>query len=388
MVVTGIGIVAPLKPFTSTGDFWSSLCAGEDGIRRMPLPLLEIEGVWPMAVIDMPAPAAISPEDKALYIAAKALSMALADAGLPAPQRAGLSVGTVLGNVVLKEKRLLAEGGRQPRGIAGEESLARVTPRLAETFGLQGQKVTVSTACASGTDAIGIAARKIADGSAEVMVAGGVDVVSDFALLGFHALQALARDKVRPFDKRRTGLALGEGAAFVVLESELHAKERRARLYGAVRGYASRADAHHLTGPHKEGRGLADAVERALADAAYSPIEVSYINAHGTGTMYNDLMETKAIKRVFGASAYGIPVSSTKSMLGHSFGAAGAIEAVCCLLAITHKRVPPTINFSERDPECDLDYVPNEARDLDVKIALSLSAGFGGQNAVLVLGAP
>jgi 3-oxoacyl-(acyl-carrier-protein) synthase len=253
-------------------------------------------------------------------------------------------------------------------------------------YRLNGPNITVSTACASGTDAIGIAARKIISEKGDIMIAGGVDILNDFAILGFHVLQALTDEKIRPFDKNRSGLAIGEGAAFIVLESEDHAIERGAKLYGEVLGYASRADANHLTGPHREGRGLADAIRQAILEANLKPDEINYINAHGTGTIYNDLMETKAIKNVFGKAGYNIPISSTKSMLGHSFGAAGVIEAICCLLSIKTRIIHPTINYQERDPECDLDYVPNMARDHDVKVAMSLSAGFGGQNSAIIFG--
>ncbi len=164
------------------------------------------------------------------------------------------------------------------------------------------------------------------------------------------------------------------------------AARRGARVYGRILGYASRADAHHLTGPHREGRGLSDAIGQALAEAKVNPCEVDYINAHGTGTPYNDLMETKAIKKVFGQAAYKVPISSTKSMLGHSFGASGALELICCLLAMRHHEIPPTINFEERDAECDLDYVPNVSRRHTVSVAMTESAGFGGQNSVIVVG--
>lgn len=384
VVVTGIGIVAPLRPFEGVEAFWSALCAGEDAIRKRPLPLLDIEGAWPMAAIDTAGHGPVAPEDRLLFFAAAALRDALDDACLNEAERsaAGLFLGTVLGNVLVKEKRLLAGSAREER-----ESLSSVAPHLAAQQGLRGPVMTVSTACPSGTDAIGIAARKIESGAAEIMIAGGADVLSDFALIGFHALQALTADRVRPFDRRRSGLALGEGAAFLALEAEDHAERRGARPWGRVLGYASRSDATHLTGPHKEGRGLAAAIEAALAGAAFAPEGVGYINAHGTGTPYNDLMETKAIKRIFGTAAYRIPVSSTKSMLGHSFGAAGVIEAACCLLALRSGLIPPTINYGEPDPGCDLDYVPNRARGARIEAALSLSAGFGGQNAALLLGA-
>ena len=379
-----MGLVTPLRPFGSVDTFWNALCAGEDAILRMAAPMLDTGREWLMGGITTAD--SVRPEDKLCLITGAALEMAIRDARLEECGDAGLSIGTVLGNVLFKERRLLEKDGHDIAENGEREYLASVTPCLAGKYGMKGPQVTVSTACASGTDSIGIAARMIRAGKADVMIAGGVDVLSDFALLGFHALQALTDEKVRPFDKNRTGLALGEGAAFIVLESERHALLRNARLYGIIKGYASRSDAHHLTAPHREGRGLAEAVIAALSEARIDLHEVDYINAHGTGTIYNDLMETMAIKKVFGKTAYTIPISSTKSMLGHSFGATGVIEAICCLLSIKDKKIPPTINFSERDPECDLDYVPNISRLAMVKHAVSLSAGFGGQNAAIVVG--
>ncbi|MBI5026557.1 MAG: beta-ketoacyl-[acyl-carrier-protein] synthase family protein [Nitrospirae bacterium] len=383
VVITGIGIVSPLKPSDDINAFWDALCSGKDAIRRSKLPMLNLERQWLMASIDMYSfENFISPENKFQVIAESALGMAIEDAAIHGHPNVGLSIGTVLGNVLYKEKRLMenTEGGKI------RESLSFPALYLSERYNLNGSCMTISTACASGTDAIGVAARRIMAGEADIVIAGGVDVISDFALLGFHTLQALTEEKVRPFDKNRTGLAISEGAAFVVLESKKHAVQRGAKIYGKVMGYASRSDANHLTSPHREGRGLSDAINHALSEACISPNDVDYINAHGTGTVYNDLTETKAIKRVFSKTAYEIPVSSTKSMLGHSFGAAGAIEAICCLLSIKNKRIPPTINYRERDPECDLDYVPNVSRYHNVRIAMSLSAGFGGQNSAIVFG--
>jgi 3-oxoacyl-[acyl-carrier-protein] synthase II len=383
VVVSGIGLVTPLSPFGTVGEFWTSLCSGKDAVRRMAAPMLDTGREWLAARIDVGPD--VQPEDKFLHIADSALIMAVADAGLD-DRKAGISVGTLLGNMLLKQKRLM-NGGGHPDGMKGPESLSYPAAYLAKKHELGGLGLTISTACASGADAIGAAAREIMSGRADVMIAGGVDVLSDFALTGFHVLQALTETKVRPFDKNRSGLALGEGAAFVVLEPEKLAVRRGARIYGRILGYASRFDAHHLTAPHREGRGLAAAAGEALLQSGLAPAEIGYINAHGTGTIYNDLMETVVIRNVFGKAAYNIPVSSTKSMLGHSFGAAGAIEAICCLLSIGHNTVPPTINFEERDPACDLDYVPNLAREHTVNAAMSLSAGFGGQNSAIIVGA-
>lgn len=381
VVVTGIGLITPLSPFGSPEDFWCALCSGTDAIKQRPSPMLDTGREWFVAGID----ADVSNEEKFFHLANCALRSAINDAAIEGSE-AGLAVGTVLGNVLSKQMRLI-KGYERLHGSSQVESLSYPAIYLSKQNNLEGPVVSVSTACASGTDAVGLAARKIIAGTVDIMVAGGVDVLSDFALTGFHALQALTATKVRPFDKNRSGLALGEGAAFLVLESLEHALNRNAKLYGRVLGYSSRVDAHHLTAPHREGRGLADAAFQAISQADLESRAVNYINAHGTGTVYNDLMETKVIKHVFGKFAYEIPVSSTKSMLGHSFGAAGAIEIICCLFAIRDGKIPPTINYEERDPECDLDYVPNESRLCDVKCAMSFSAGFGGQNSAIILGA-
>lgn len=387
VLVTGMGIISPIKPFKSLCEFWDSLCLGEDSIGRTKLPILDVGKEWLMACIDLSnLSSPIHPEDKLQYIVEKSLTMAMEDAKLQGYSNIGLSIGTVLGNVLLKEKRLMKCKQYSSEYSNENDSLSYITSHLAAQYNLTGQSFTVSTACASGTDALGVAARMIKAGKADIMLAGGVDVLSDFAIMGFDALQAITEEKVRPFDKNRSGLAPGEGAAFVVLESEKHAVQRKANIYGRFMGYASRADAHHLTGPHREGRGLADAINQAISQANIKPNEINYINAHGTGTVYNDLMETKAIKKALGNAAYDVPISSTKSMLGHSFGASGVIEAICCLLSINTSIVPPTINFQEQDPECDLDYVPNVSRNHRVKAAMSLSAGFGGQNSAIVFG--
>lgn len=390
-VVTGIGLITALNPFKDTDKFWEAACSGENAIQRTSLPMLDIDRKWLMAAIDTSLceggiQGNAYPENKLHMLAEEALNMAMRDTELQEDVIIGLSLGTVLGNILLKEKRLIQNKIVNSTHMNEKESLSYITSFLQKKYHLTGEGITVSTACSSGTDAIGIAARKIMAGKADAMIAGGVDVLSDFAIIGFHSLQALTEKRVQPFDKNRSGLALGEGAAFIVLEAEEKAVSRGARIYGKVLGYASRADAHHLTGPHRDGRGLADAIHQTLSQAGLTPQNIDYINAHGTGTVYNDLMETKAIKAAFGKAAYDIPISSTKSMLGHSFGAAGVIEAICCLLSMKTNVVHPTINYEEKDPACDLDYVPNNSRQWEVKRSMSLSAGFGGQNAAIVFG--
>lgn len=382
--VTGIGLVCPVEPFCSVDRFWSSLTAGKGAVKKMPSPMFDLGRLWPMAGIDIPDLPLI---EKFNYVSSEALSMALNNAHLSADMNVGLVFGTVLGNVIAKEYRMLNTAPYLSDSCTDNcmESLSFSVNNLAVKFGFKGRVDTISTACASGTDAIGIAARRILSGHADVLVAGGADVLSDFAVSGFNALGALTQDIVRPFDKNRKGLALGEGAAFVVLESGEHAKKRKAQVYGKILGHASISDANHLTGPHREGRGLAAAISKALAYSGVSPESIGYINAHGTGTVYNDLMETKAVKKVFGQHGYVVPISSIKSMIGHSFGAAGAIEAVCCLLAMQTSTIPATINLDDPDPECDLYYVPNVSIRRDVDCCISQSAGFGGQNSALVL---
>lgn len=394
IVITGIGIVSPLRPFKGTDCFWQALCSGEDTIKVMKPPFLDL-GEWPMAAIDIGAfPEQINMKDKIGFMAEEAMEMAIADSGLDMTsilneRKAGLTVGTVLGNILHKEAQTLSPDNDPGEEVTGyDDSLSGMASGLALKYALNGPVFTVSTACASGTDAVGIAFRKIISGRADIMFAGGMDILSDFAIAGFNSLQAITADRVRPFDRNRNGLALGEGAAFMVLESEKSALRRKAEIYGRVIGYAARSDANHLTGPHRDGRGLASAIQSAISDAQISNYRIDYINAHGTGTAYNDLMETKALKSAFGNLAYDIPVSSTKSMLGHSFGAAGVIEAICCLLAIKEGTIPPTINYLDKDPECDLNYTPNVAVKKSVRTSMSMSAGFGGQNSVILLAAP
>jgi len=392
VVVTGLGVVSPFNPDGDRERFWAHLCAGETAVGAIrsfdassyPCRVAAevnrdlLLGRWAI-------------EEPALRMAEVAFERALEHAGvaagLCAPRRAGVMVGTVLGGTTRGERYLRARAaGDQGAPEALERyPLRAIASTLAQQAGFSGPVLTVSTACASGTDAIGLAYRRIASGSADVMVAGGVDAVCELSFSGFCALKALTTDKVRPFARNRTGLALGEGAAFLVLERGDSAAKRGATPLGMIAGYAARSDAFHLTAPHRDGRGLAAAARAALQDGACGADEIDYISAHGTGTPYNDRMETVALKAVLGARARSVPVSSVKGALGHAFGAAGAIEAAVCLLAIRDGVVPPTANLDEPDPECDLDFVPVRAREVAVRTALSWSAGFGGQNAALLI---
>nr|MBN1229760.1 beta-ketoacyl-ACP synthase II [Anaerolineae bacterium] len=264
--------------------------------------------------------------------------------------------------------------------------------KIAITFGLRGPNMSIATACASSTNAIGEAAAIIRRGAADVMVTGGAEAgIVELALAGFNNMGALstrntAPEKAsRPFDYERDGFVAGEGAAILILERLDHALDRNAPIYAEILGYGASADAYHITAPQENGEGAMLAMQQALADAQISPNSVDYINAHGTSTRLNDRSETIAIKKVFGDAAYQVPVSSTKSMTGHLLGAAGALEALFCIKAIETGVIPPTINYEHPDPELDLDYVPNTARRKQVRIAMSNSFGFGGHNATLII---
>jgi len=263
---------------------------------------------------------------------------------------------------------------------------------VAKLFGLRGPNFNCLTACAASTQAIGEAAEQIRRGDAEVMVSGGThSMIHPFGVTGFNRLTALStrngepKASSRPFDRNRDGFVLGEGAGIVVLESEEFARARGARIHAELAGYGSSADAYRITDIHDSGRGGIAAMRQAMADAGVSTNDIHYISAHGTGTVDNDKVETLAIKTLFGEHAYKVPVSSIKSMMGHLIAAAGAVEAITCILAIRDQVVPPTINYQEADPECDLDYVPNQARKVTVKTCLSNSFGFGGQNDTVII---
>jgi 3-oxoacyl-(acyl-carrier-protein) synthase len=395
VVVTGLGVVSPFNPDGDLERFWTALCAGETAVGAV---RTFDASRYPCRVAAEVRRDLLSGDDTrgepAMRMAAIAFARALAHAGVspvPSPaRRAGVIVGTVLGGMTTGERYLRAKeaGSTVPPNDMAAYPLRGIAAALARGAGFTGPVRTVSTACASGTDAVGLAYRTIASGAADVVVAGGADAVCELSFSGFCALKVLTADSVRPFSRNRTGLALGEGAAFLVLEGAAPAARRGATVLGVIAGYASRSDAVHLTAPHREGRGLASAAAAALRDGRCRPEQIDYVSGHGTGTLYNDWMETKAIKATLGDHAHAVPISSIKGALGHPFGAAGAIEAIVCLLAIRDGIVPPTVNLVEPDPECDLDFVPARARGVRVRTALSLSAGFGGQNAALLIRGP
>ena len=344
---------------------------------------------------DLPAGAARARLSRSDRLALAAAREAWLDSGIGGarllPERIGVVVGGTTGGMLEAEEMLRRRRSGElermrPSGLV-TMPVASTADVLAHAFGCTGARTTAVTACSSSANSLGFAADMIQEGRAEAVLAGGTDAHCKMTYAGFNALQALAPDVCRPFDRRRAGLSLGEGAAMFVLEEEGHARRRGAVILAEFRGYGMSADAHHMTAPDPEGRGAVLAMRRALREARVEPEAVEYVNAHGTGTPQNDPIETRAIKQVFGRHATRLAVSSTKSQVGHCLGAAGAIEILATVLALHHGFIPPTIHLEEPDPECDLDYVPGAARERRLRVAVSNSYGFGGNNTSVVLSA-
>lgn len=303
------------------------------------------------------------------------------------PTRSGIAFGGTIGGMTsgFAYYRRLKKGQAAP-GFLREQPLYSVGARVSATYGLQGPNLVFSTACSSANIAIGYASDLIRCGQVDIMLAGGFDPMAEITCAGFGVLRNTSPDVARPFDRKRNGLILGEGAGILLLESEKHFERRHGHIYGEVLGYGMSSDAYHMTSPDVLGRGAARSMSNAISNSGIVPEQVEYINAHGTATKHNDQMETMAIKRVFKERAYEIPISSTKSMHGHTLGAAGGIEAIAVLAAMDGGFIPPTMNYREKDPKCDLDYVPNQARDQEFSVGLSNNFGFGGNNCTVILG--
>jgi 3-oxoacyl-[acyl-carrier-protein] synthase II len=397
VVVTGIGVVSPLG--IGRAPFWQALLAGRCGtgpvesfdtgayrVRRG----AEIKGFRPEPYVTRLEPATMG---RTAQFAIAAARLALTDAGLADqhgdPERVGVSLGTTSGEPCVIERLndalLAGDANGVGRQFLPQYPCHTIAGHVAAELEFGGVNAVLPAACAAGNYALAHACDTLQAGRADVMLAGGADSFSRITYTGFARLGAIAPDRCRPFDRNRKGMIPGEGAAVLILERAAEAVRRRARIYAEVAGYGMSCDAYHMTGMHPEGLGAVRAMERALADSRLRPEDVSYISAHGTGTPTNDRVETAAIKRVFGAAAFRIPVSSVKAMLGHAMGAASALEAAVCALAVSCDRIPPTIHLEEPDPECDLDYVPNCARDCRVRVALNNAYGFGGNNASLLL---
>jgi len=397
VAITGLGVVCALG--NSRDEFWQGISQGQCGIDRVTL--FDVSGYrsqWGGQVKDLRPEEYFSRKDllrmsRCDQMGLIASQQALEDADLPWEkidrERFGVVVGAGAGGMASAERfyqDLYRRGAARahPRDVFPTPPNV-VTDWICREHGLKGPRSTVVTACSSSATSLGLAADLIRYGTTDMALAGGSDAMCRLTFSGFNSLRALDEVPCRPFDARRRGITLGEGAAFLVLEEMEHACGRGARIYAEFGGYGISCDAYHMTAPDANGDGALRAMSEALKDAGLSPQSVDYINAHGTGTQYNDLVETKAIKRLFGQQAYRLSVSSTKSMVGHCLGSAGAIEAVATVLALYHQLVPPTIHYQERDPDCDLDYVPNRARRQRVEVALSNSFAFGGNNTSLVL---
>ncbi|GAA2408174.1 beta-ketoacyl-[acyl-carrier-protein] synthase family protein [Streptomyces glaucosporus] len=410
VAVTGIGVVAPGG--IGAKAFWDLLSSGRTATRR--ISLFNPEGLRSQIAAECdfdPLAHGLSPEqtescDRYVQFALVAANEAIADSGLDMaredPWRTGVVLGTAVGGTTRLEHDyvLVSERGarwdvdhrRAGPHLQRAFSPSTLATTVAEEVGACGPVQAVSTGCTSGLDAVGYAYHAIAEGRADVCVAGASDSpISPISMACFDAIKATSPNNddpahaSRPFDADRDGFVMGEGGAVLVLEEAEHARARGARVYCEIGGYATFGNAYHMTGLTKEGLEMARAIDSALDQARLDGSDIDYVNAHGSGTRQNDRHETAAVKRSLGAHAYDTPMSSIKSMVGHSLGAIGSIEVVACVLAMAHQVVPPTANYQTPDPECDLDYVPRQARERTLRNVLSVGSGFGGFQSAVVL---
>src|ERR687888_12260 len=403
VAVTGLGAVTPIG--NDARSTWEAAVAGRSGIDWIrsfdasEFPVRVAAEVKDFDPTQVASPKEVRKLERNVLLALGAAREAMADAGLNGfdPARVGVVFGTAIGGVngILEQDEILRERGpeRVSPNFLPNVLVDSASGQLAISLGIKGPNYAVVSACATGSHAIGEAAEIIKRGGADAVLAGGAEsCMHPLILAGFTAMRGLAVENEnpphasRPFDATRAGFVMGEGACVLVLEELEAAKARGATVYAEVLAYGTSNDAHHMAQPEPEAIGVAEMMRAAIDRAGLKPEDVDYINAHGTSTPLGDAAETKAIKDVFGDHAYELTVSSTKSMMGHCFGAAGAIEALMCVLALHEGKLPPTINYEQPDPVCDLDYVPNEARDADVRVALSNAMGLGGHNACVLLG--
>lgn len=401
IVVTGFGAVSPIGHNAESS--WRAALEGQSGIGPItqfditdfPVSIAaEVKNFDPTVAVPYKE---VRRQDRFEQLAEVAAKEAIEHAGLAAPDGAADRIGVIVSS---------ASGGfisfLEETATMRDQGIRRVSPftipkvmangasgLISIRYGFRGPALCVASACASGADGIGVALQFLRAGAVDVMVAGGAEAsIHTIGIGSFDRVQAYSHktdNTPSPFSRDRDGLIMGEGAGVLILETLEHARARGADIYAELAGYAATADAHHITAPTEDGSGSGNAIRKALEDACVRPEEVDYVNAHGTGTPRNDASETLAIKYGLGEHAYRVPISSTKSMTGHMMGATGALEAVFCVQAMRDGAIPPTINYHEPDPECDLDYVPNEARELRVRTAISNAFGFGGHNSVLVL---
>ncbi|MGE5484408.1 MAG: beta-ketoacyl-ACP synthase II [Ignavibacteriales bacterium] len=403
VVVTGMGAVTPVG--IGVKEMWDSLVSGRSGVGRISrfdasgydtCIAAEVKDFDPGAMIDRKEAKRM---DRFTQFGVVSAGMALEDAGLSSglhPDRTGVVFGTGIGGMETFDQQfrvLIEKGpGRVSPFFIPMMISNMAAANIAMRFGLKGPNTTLTTACCASAHSVGDAFEVIRRGDADVMVAGGSEApVTPIAVAGFCSMKAMSTRNdepskaIRPFEKGRDGFVMGEGGGMVVLESLEHARSRGARILAELAGYGQSADAYHITAPPPDGDGAVRAMTAALRDAKMRPDAIDYINAHGTSTPLNDRIESLAIKRVFGEDARRLMVSSTKSMTGHLLGAAGIVELIACVQSIVNEVVPPTVNYEEPDPECDLDYVPNKARAARVNAAMSNSFGFGGQNVCLIV---
>ena len=404
VAITGLGTVTSLGHDVSS--MWKALCEGKSGVaaitqfdasRFETRIASEVHGFDPAMWIDAREAKRM---ERFCWFALATADQAITDAGLDFSTedttRIGVIVGSGIGGIGEMEaqhQRLIDRGPERVSPFLIPKLMINAAPGLISIrHHLQGPNSAVATACSSGTHALGEALRIIQSGEADIMIAGGSEgAVTPLGLAGFCNMKALSTrnnspaEASRPFDKDRDGFVMGEGAGMVVLEELEHARQRGARIYAEFTGFARTADGFHITQPEPEGKGAALAMKKALADAGLNPEDLAYINAHGTSTQLNDAMESKAIRSALGTYARKVAISSTKSMLGHLLGAAGGVEFIIATLAVHHNVIPPTINYHTPDPDCDLDYVPNVAREITVNAAMSNTLGFGGHNASVIV---
>jgi 3-oxoacyl-[acyl-carrier-protein] synthase II len=403
VVVTGLGIVSPVG--STLASAWENICAGRSGIR--PVTAYDVSQfsvkfagtAQGFDVTQYLGPKELKKMDTFIHYGVAASIDAMRDSGLEVTEenceRIGVAIGAGIGGLESIEKNhkaLLERGTRKISPFFVPSSIINmISGNLSIIMGLKGPNMATATACTTGTHNVGESARKIAYGDADVMIAGGAEMASTpLGLAGFAAARALStrndspETASRPWDKDRDGFVLGDGAGILVLEEYEHAKQRGAEIYCELVGFGMSGDAYHMTQPSKGGEGAARCMRNALQDAGLNPEDVDYVNAHGTSTPVGDVAETMAIHKAFGAHASHLAVSSTKSMTGHLLGAAGGIEAIFSVLSMRDSVIPPTINLDNQDSDCDLDYVPNVARQATVNVAMSNSFGFGGTNGTLI----
>jgi 3-oxoacyl-[acyl-carrier-protein] synthase II len=401
--VTGVGAVTPLG--VDAPSTWRAAVAGESGIDWIRafetdgLPVRVAAEVKDFDVTTVASPKEARKLERNVFLGVAAAREALHDGGLDGfdPERVGIVFGSAIGGVsrIVEQANTLRDRGpdRVSPNFLPNVLVDSASGQIAISLGIKGPNYAVVSACATGSHAVGEAAELIKRGDADAVIAGGTEAcIHPLILAGFTAMRGLAAEDEhpprasRPFDATRAGFVMGEGAGALLLEDWKCAEDRGADIYAEILGYGASNDAHHMAQPEPEALGVAAMMRAALERADVDPARVGYVNAHGTSTPLGDAAETKALKDVFGRHAYELAVSSTKSMMGHTFGAAGAIEAIMCVLAVREGVLPPTINYREPDPECDLDYVPNEARRVQVDVALSNAMGLGGHNGCVLVG--